>query len=584
MPLILGINAYHGDSSACILRDGVLLAAVEEERLNRVKHWSGFPLESIKYCLEEAKCTIKDIDFIAINQNSKAHLWKKFIYIFTKNIDLILIFRRLFNRKKREVVEKTILRDFKEKNIKAKFVFVEHHIAHLYSAHSVSPFKTSIALSVDGFGDFCSTAWGICKESKIDVIDRVYFPHSLGILYQALTQYLGFKNYGDEYKVMGLAPYGEANYVKEICNLINLKDDGKFTLNLDYFNHHRSNIQFEMASGIPSFKNLYSDKIFALLGPGRAENEPIEQKHKDIAHSLQVIYEKAFFNLLNILHRKYKIDNLTLAGGCAMNSVANGKIYKNTPFKNVYIQSAPGDAGGAIGAAFYVQNTKIGINSKFIMNHSYWGPEYNPKYIDNVINSYRSDLKNYNITVSYENEISIPKKVAELIARGFVIGRFDGRMEWGPRALGNRSIIADPRRSDMKQILNVKIKKRESFRPFAPSILAEHVEEWFEEVHDVPFMTQVLQVKKEKRSQIPAVTHIDGSGRLQSVTSTTNLKFYKIIEEFFKLTGVPIVLNTSFNENEPIVCKPKEAIDCFIRTNMDALLLGNIIISRKSID
>jgi len=482
--------------------------------------------------------------------------------------------------------------------MKAAVHRVEHHLAHLASCFLVSPFREAVALSVDGFGDFSSTAWGIGTDTSMRIDGRVYFPHSLGIFYEAMTQYLGFPHYGDEYKVMGLAPYGDPIYLNEMQNLVGLNEDGSFALNLDYFRHHKEPVSFQWDDGVPEIGPLYSGRLDQLLGPRRSASEPLEVRHRDIARSVQVMYEEAFFHLLNKLHANYNVDDLTLAGGCAMNSVANGKVRRMTPFRRLYVQSAAGDAGGAIGAAIHVWHRLNGRSSfflsshapgaagnpwqtRFVMDHAYLGPQYRDDEIALLVKelSHELEAKAYEVE-RIRGDAELCDRTAEAIAKGLVIGWFQGRMEWGPRALGNRSIICDPRRKDMKEILNRKIKRRESFRPFAPSILREHVAEWFEEEADVPFMMQVFQVREEKRALIPAVTHVDGSGRLQTVHSTTNPLYYRLIEGFRRRTGVPIVLNTSFNENEPVVCRPQEALDCFLRTKMDWVVLQDWIVRR----
>jgi carbamoyltransferase len=396
---------------------------------------------------------------------------------------------------------------------------------------------------------------------------------------------LGFPNYGDEYKVMGLAPYGQPRFMGEMRRIVRLQPGGSFTINLDMFRHHREKVPYEWENGEPTVGRLFTTALEELLGPARQKNEELTQRHNDIARSTQAMYEEAFFHLLNALHRKHGIDNLALAGGCAMNSVANGKVFARSPFKRVYVQSAAGDAGGAIGAAFHVWQavSESGVDQKFVMDHAYWGPGYSNGQIKGLLESKGAELKAAACHVQrLDDEAQLCRHTAGAIAEGKVIGWFQGRMEWGPRALGNRSIVCDPRRADMKDILNLKIKRRESFRPFAPSILREAVREWFETDDDVPFMMQVYQFRPEKRAQVPAVTHVDGSGRLQTVTRDTNPRYYRLIEAFRDLTGVPMVLNTSFNENEPVVCKPEEALDCFLRTRMDVLVLGEYVVSREN--
>lgn len=580
--IILGINAYHGDSSASIVVDGELKAAVEEERFRRIKHWAGFPSLSIQYCLEEAGICISDVDYVAINSDPKANLFKKIGFTLKKRPDLKLVMDRIKNAKERVSVEEELKKVFPGEKLNCTVKHVEHHLAHLASCYLVSPYEKAITVSVDGFGDFSSAAWGVGDGVDINVEGRVYFPHSLGIYYQAMTQFLGFPHYGDEYKVMGLAPYGEPKYIEQMRQIVMLNNDGSFKLNLDYFRHHKEKIDYEWENGSPHVGELYADTLEGLLGARRNKDDELKQKHKDIARSIQAMYEEAFFHLLNTLYKKHNIDNLTLAGGCAMNSVANGKVKRNTPFKHVYIQSAAGDAGGAIGAAFVVARDVGDMSKTSHMDHAYWGPEFSNDKIKTVLEVSANELNEQDCMVEYvEDESDLCWKTAELIADAKVVGWFQGRLEWGPRALGNRSIVCDPRRADMKDILNLKIKRRESFRPFAPSILREAVKNWFEEDDEVPFMMKVFQIKEEKRKEIPAVTHADGSGRLQTVYKDTNPRYYKLIEEFNKITGVPIILNTSFNENEPVVCNPQEALDCFLRTKMDVLVLGNYFIQRK---
>ena len=580
--VILGINAYHGDSSACLVKDGMLIAAAEEERFRRLKHWAGFPSEAIKYCLTEAGMSLADVAHVAINQDSKANLWKKIGFTLAKRPDLGMLMDRVRNKKERANVLDVLNQNVSKGHFAGKLHEVEHHLAHLSSAYHVSPFDSAVVVSVDGFGDFASAAWGFGHDEKIVIDDKVYFPHSLGIFYQAMTQWLGFPHYGDEYKVMGLAPYGQPNYMAEMRQLVQLQNDGSFMLALEYFRHHKEKVEYEWENGEPKVGRLFSDVLVDLLGPVRQKGEELGQRHMDIAHSVQAMYEEAFFHLLNVLHTRHSNDCLSLAGGCAMNSVANGKIYRQTPFKKVYIQSAAGDAGGAIGAAFSVWH-KLGGSRRFVMEHAYWGPGSSGADIRKLLNANKAYLEEQGCLVTHiTDETVLCERTAAAISEGNVIGWFQGRMEWGPRALGNRSILGDPRRADMKDILNIKIKRRESFRPFAPSILREAVTEWFEQDDDVPFMMQVYPIRKEKRAKIPAVTHVDGSGRLQTVCKETNPRYYRLIESFATMTGVPILLNTSFNENEPVVCRPEEALDCFLRTKMDVLVLGDWFIQRAS--
>lgn len=578
--IILGLNSFHGDSSAAIVVDGKLIAAVEEERFTRIKHWAGFPALSIKYCLQEAGVELGDVTHIAINQDSSANVLKKLVNTAKFRPEIALIKDRIKNRSKRKGIEALFADAFPGQVIKASIEKIEHHLSHLASAFYVSPYFESSVVSVDGFGDYASAAWGVGRGAELSLERKVFFPHSLGIFYQALTQYLGFPHYGDEYKVMGLAPYGNPVYLDKMREIVKLQTDGEFRLNLDYFRHHKESVNYEWVGGSPSVGTLYSEKLADLLGPERSKSQALEQKHWDIARSIQAMYEEAFFNILNKMHDNHQLPNIAVSGGCGMNSVANGKITLNTPFKNVYVQSAAGDAGGAIGAAMQVWHASGGSRSEPML-HAYLGPAFSDDVVGDLLDSRKEEIAENNCTVELlTTEPELYESVSSAIAGGKVIGWFQGRMEWGPRALGNRSILGDPRRADMKDILNIKIKRRESFRPFAPSVLRDHVAEWFELDGDVPFMMRVFQIKQEQRDKIPAVTHVDGSGRLQTVTEKGNSRYFGLINAFNELTGVPMLLNTSFNENEPVVCTPEEALNCFLRTNMDVLAIGNWIVKR----
>ena len=562
---VLGINAYHADSSACLTIDGNLVAAAEEERFLRIKHWAGFPSEAIKYCLEEGDTDLSEIDYIAVNTDPKAQLIKKGIFVLKTQPSFQLIKERLSNAKQRQSIIEEINSLVTKNYFQGKLINVEHHLAHLSSAYHVSPFDNSIIVSVDGFGDFASAAWGLGKGHEINVKGKVLFPHSLGIFYESITQYLGFPNYGDEYKVMGLAPYGQPTFIDEMRDIVLLQKNGTFKLNLDYFVFHKNQVEYKWENGSPSVGRIFSKKLEEVFGPARRKEDKLNQKHIDIAHSVQAMYEEAFFHLLNYLHSKYKVNNLCIAGGCGNNSVANGKVKRMTDFKNVYVQSASGDAGGAIGAAFIAHHKfKKEVGPNFTMDHSYFGNSYTNDEVEKILDGYKKDLEDQGCEViKIDNQSKLYQQTVEEIIKGSVVGWFQGRMEWGPRALGNRSILCDPRRTDMKDILNKKIKRRESFRPFAPSILRDAVTDWFEEDDDVPFMMKVFQIREDKRNLIPAVAHVDGSGRLQTVYEETNKRYYDLIKTFAKQTNVPILLNTSFNENEPVVRKPEEAIDCF---------------------
>jgi carbamoyltransferase len=578
---IIGLNAFHGDSSACLFIDGDMVAAVEEERFRRIKHWAGFPSESIRHCLDSFGLRLEEIDVIAINTDPKAARWKKVQFALSGQTSLSLIKEKLLVSEKRKSIDQHLREAFPTQKFSGDIDYVEHHLAHLASAYSVSPYQEASIISVDGFGDFASAAWGYGKNGQIDIQNRVYFPHSLGIFYQALTQYLGFPHYGDEYKIMGLAPYGEPVYREQMNEIVAPVAEGGFELNLDFFQHHVNPIGYEWDGGSPKISQLFAEPLAELLGPVREKNQPLEQHHKDLARSIQDAYERTFFSMLNHIYSQHQCANLTIAGGCGMNSVANGKVHLNTPFKNIYIQSAAGDAGGAIGAAVDA-GTRRGANNNFVMSHSYWGPSFEDAELEQLLRNNSKELAFANCELQHDLSLEdLTNQVSDAIIDGKVIGWFQGAMEWGPRALGNRSILGDPRRSDMKDILNLKIKRRESFRPFAPSVLQEHVKDWFESDAPVPFMMKVFQVQAQQRQKIPAITHADGSGRLQTVTESSNKPFYRLIERFFEKTGVPMLLNTSFNENEPVVCKPEEALACFLRTNMDVLVLGSHLITRS---
>ena len=581
--IVLGLNAYHGDASACLLRDGLLIAAAEEERFRRIKHWAGFPSQAIRYCLREAGAKLSDVAHVAVNQDARANLIQKLGYLVTRRPDLGLVLERIRNKRKRVGVEAQLEACFPGERFAGRVHEVEHHLAHLASAFLVSPFDHAVAVSVDGFGDFASAGWGVGRGGSVDVDDRVYFPHSLGIFYQALTQFLGFPNYGDEYKVMGLAPYGEPAFLPQLRKVVQLREGGGFGLDLAYFRHATEKVDYEWDGGAPVVGTLYSPVLTELLGPARRTEEEPMQRHRDLARSVQAMYEEAFFHLLSHLHGQYKLDALCLAGGCAMNSVANGKVYARSPFRRLYVQAAAGDAGGAIGAALIAwQRVRNGAGvARSSMTHAYYGPEYSAAEIEAAISASADELKRQECYFSVvADEKNLIDETAKAIADGNVVGWFQGRMEWGPRALGNRSIVCDPRRADIKELLNAKIKRRESFRPFAPSILREAVAEWFETDDDVPFMTQIYQIREAQRARIPAVTHVDGSGRLQTVTRESNRRYHALIEAFRTLTGLPMVLNTSFNENEPVVRSPEEALDCFLRTKMDVLVMGDWFIAR----
>jgi len=584
---VLGINAYHGDVSATLVHDGTLAAAVEEERFRRVKHWAGLPIESIRTCLEIGGVAPEEVDHFAISRNPRAQLWRKALFALTKRPRLDLVKDRLKNTGKIRGIAPRIagVLGLPNERVQKSLHWVEHHPAHLASAFFVSPFENAAVCAIDGFGDFVSTSFAIGEATHLKLLERVYFPHSLGILYLAITQYLGFHKYGDEYKVMGLAPYGEPRYIRELRQLLHLEPDGLFELNLAYFRHWSEGLNMTWDDGEPTLGPVYAPQLERLLGPARRPEDLLLPFHAAVAASLQAVFEEAAFHILNTLFQRTRLPRLCLAGGCAMNSVANGKISARTPFREVFIQPAAGDNGTALGAAFYVWNHCLHQPRRFEMEHSFWGPEFGDHDIRQCLGARNKDLQDQRCRISrIDDEDALCRWAAARIAEGKILGWFQGRMEWGARALGNRSILADPRRPDMREIINLKIKFREKFRPFAPSILEEALGEYFQGAVPDPFMIQVYPVRGDKRSVVPAVTHVDGSGRIQTVDRRTNPLFWKLIKAFQEETGVPVLLNTSFNENEPIVYRPSEALDCFLRTKMDILVLRRTVVEKGESD
>ena len=599
---ILGINAYHGDASAAIIKDGSLIAAVEEERFNRLKHCAGFPSQSIRYCLKTAGVGIEEVEHIGISRDPSAHLHKKILFAATRAATQIAVGSRqktvttiegdepengngrgIFRQIQGRLGNAARVRDLKDelarqlgvakRSLRAQFHNIEHHRAHLASSFFVSPFERAALLSLDGFGDFISTMWAVGEGNSIEVMGQVEFPHSVGIVYTATTQFLGFPHYGDEGKIMGLAPYGQPRFINEFRNIIRTEEAGQFRLNLDYFSHHSEGVEMTWDQGSPVIGRIFSDEFVRTFGPTPTPETRLTDRECDIAASLQLRLEEVAFHLLNHLHQKTGLTDLGLSGGVAYNSVMNGKILLNTPFRRIFVQPAAGDGGTAVGVCYQIHNGILKRERHQVMEGAYTGPEFSNEEI-------LVELETSKVLYDTLTDAQLTKRAAQDIAAGLVVGWFQGRMEFGPRALGNRSIVADPRRAEMKDVLNERIKKRESFRPFAPSILADHVDEYFEQNHPAPTMLMVYQIKPERRAEIPAVTHIDGSGRLQTVSRELNKRYYQLISEFYELTGVPMVLNTSFNENEPIVCTPRQAIDCFLKTRMDVLYLGNYCIRR----
>jgi carbamoyltransferase len=578
--VILGINAYHANASAALVIDGKLIAAVEEERFNRVKYAAGFPAQAIRYCLAAAGISLADVEHVAIPRDPWARLGTKLRYALRMPrfaLDRVRVIARFAGIKE----ELAAASETDPQKIRARFHRVEHHQAHLASTFFVSPFERAAVLSADGLGDFASSMWATGEGPRFRVHGAITFPHSLGLYYTALTQYLGFWKFGDEYKVMGLAAYGQPSYLEQFRRIVHADGPLSFRLGLEFFRHHLDGAEMTWrdANETPVMSRLFSPRLEKLLGPARAAEEPLEQRHRDVAATMQAALEEVLFAHLQALCRRTAQRDLCLAGGVAFNCVANGKIFDRAPFERVYVQPAAGDAGLSVGAAFFVAHQVLGLPRSFVMESAQWGPEFTAADARRVVER-RCDSDSQ-IHVSKLSEDALLAATARHLAEGKVVGWFQGRAEWGPRALGNRSILADPRRPEMKDILNQRIKHRETFRPFAPSVLEEATAEYFEKSHPSPFMTFAYAVRPEKRNAIPAATHVDGTARLQTVNRRTHPLYWRLLKEFANLTGVPVLVNTSFNENEPIVCRPEEAIECFLRTKMDVLALGNFLVEKK---
>ncbi len=578
--LIVGINAYHGDASAAAIVDGMLVAAAEEERFNRIKHAAGFPVEALKYVVSAAGASPRDIDILAVARDPWARIMRKAWHA----LKMPSVARdRLSAQSRFASIGAEAARALGVGGSSIPVRRVEHHRAHLASSFLVSPFDQAALLSIDGLGDFASAMWGVGRGGTISPMGVVTFPHSLGIFYTALTQYLGFPKYGDEYKVMGLASYVEPEMLEEFRKIVIAPDGGRmdFMLAPEYFTHQRSGGEMTWRAGEPTIGRLYSDFLVTRLGPVRDPAEPVDKRHIAIAASMQRRLEEVIIDRLRILQRATGLKKLCLAGGVAYNCVVNGKILEQTGFEDIYIQSAAGDAGLAIGAAFDQWHSSASRPREFVMEHANWGPQFSADEIAGLLSSRESEIASQGCVISkIEDEDELCRMTAATIADGQVVGWFQGRMEWGPRALGNRSILADPRRAGMRDILNSKIKRREMFRPFAPSILEEAAADYFTQSYPSPFMLMAYSVRPEKRAVIPATTHVDGTGRLQTVNARQNPLYHKLIREFGRQTGVPVLLNTSFNENEPVVCRPEQALDCFLRTKMDLLVMGQFTVRR----
>lgn len=576
---VLGINAHHADASAALFKNGILIAAIEEERLTRVKHWAGFPSKAIAFCLQDAGISWQQIKAVALARDPKAKWMTKARFMLKRPEALAFAVRgRLNNADSTASVESRIVEMAAHDGVSqiAEHIYpVEHHRSHLASAFYPSGFEEAALLSVDGSGDFTTTMTGIGHGTNITVLQSIDFPHSMGIFYTAFTQWLGFPHYGDEYKVMGLAPYGKPLYFEQLKEVVNWHPDGTFSLVEKWFRPPGKGYISYDAQNRPVVPPLFSAELEARFGAARKPQEPLAEFHWHMAASVQKMLEETVFHLAKHLYQATGLQQLCLAGGVAQNSVANGKITRHTPFTQVYVPPAGHDAGLAMGAAMYVyhQLWQQPLPALPLLS-AYTGSHYSKQQIEAV-------LKNCQRPYQWiDDNQTLYQQVAHCIAEGGVVGWFRGRSEFGPRALGNRSILADPRNPNAKELLNIKIKRRESFRPFAPAILEEYAADFFEYFEPAPFMEKVFPIKKEVQASIPAVTHFDGTGRLQTVCRKNNCDFYELILTFKVQTGIPILLNTSFNENEPIVNSPKEALDCFERTSMDMLVLENWVITR----
>ena len=575
MTAILGLNAFHGDAAAALVIDGTLVAAAEEERFNRVKHCAGFPALAAAWCLSDAGIEPGDLDHVAVGRDPKANLGAKVIRTLMRPTSPRFLRARLANASRVRDVRAQLAEalGIQSGDLRAELHNVEHHQAHVASAFLVSPFEEAAVLSVDGFGDFASTMLAVGQGNRFEVLDRVLFPHSLGIYYAAVTQWLGFTKYGDEGKVMGLAPYGDPDRFRAELRRLVYPSGDVFELGLDYFVHHREGVDMTWDEGTPTIGRLYSERLLELLGPAREPDGELTTHHEDVAAAMQAVLEEVYLHVVGRLAERTGRKAICLAGGVALNAVANGMIRPQTPFDDVYVQPAAGDSGIAVGAAYFVWNQELGRPRGFLMDHAYTGPRFDDDRLEAALEAAGLDGRRM-------EEDELFPFVAERIAAGDVVGWFQGRMEFGPRALGNRSIVADPRRNDMKDILNARIKHREPFRPFAPSILAPRTGEWYEQDYTSPFMIMVYTTRSEKREVVPAVNHVDDTGRVQTVEQHVNPRYWRLIEEFEKLTGVPILLNTSFNENEPIVTTPEDAVETFTKTKMDVLVLGDYVVRR----
>ena len=557
---ILGISCFYHDASACLIKDGEVIAAAQEERFNRDKYSPVFPIQSINYCLQHAGITSLDLDHIAFYEK----MYLKFERTILSHVEgFPFTFKNFLETMplwlKDRLVVPLYIKD--ELTYNKKIWFVKHHLSHAASSYFLSNFNEAAILTVDGVGEYASATYGHAKGTKIEIKKEISYPHSLGLLYSIVTAYLGFRVFSGEGKVMALAEFGKPLYMNEFEKLIEVKEDGSFRINQEYFSFNRG-------------EKMHNEKFIELFGEERSEDAPITQKHKDIAASLQKIAEEVVLKMANHVYQVTKSKNLCLAGGVFLNVTANSRILNETPFENVYIQPAAGDAGSAIGCALYLYHSILNNEKRQPLINSSLGPSYANSQIEIILKNKRLKFTKTN------SSLEMSQKLAQYLSEGKVVAWFQGRMEFGPRALGNRSILADPRSPTMKDWLNLTIKHREDFRPFGASVLRERVSDVFEFDNDSPYMLYVANFKKEYAEAFPAVTHINGTSRIQTVTLAQNPKYYELINEFYKLTGVPMVLNTSLNDTEPIVCNPQSAIELFMRTKMEYLAIEDYIVEK----
>jgi carbamoyltransferase len=563
---VLGISCYYHDAGAALVQDGQLVAAAEEERFNRQKHYSDFPAQAIRYCLDQAGITIDEVDYIGFYEKPLVKFsrileatlacWPRTYWTWVRSMPIWLMTKLRIGR----TIQKELHTD---KDI----YYCQHHLAHAASAFLVSPFDRAAIITADGVGEWTTTAWGVGEGTEIRILKEIRFPHSVGLLFSAITAYLGFRVNDAEWKVMGLAPYGRPTYVDRFREVVDLRDDGSFRLNLKYFAHHYST------------QRIFNRRWEALFGrPQRPRETELDEFHQDIAHSGQKIVEEIMVRMAKHVRQATGMDDLCVGGGVGLNCVANWRMLQEAGFKNIFIQPAAGDSGGALGTAFYLYNSVLKHPRTFVMKHGYWGPAFTDEEI-------QATLARNHLPHQYcAREEDLLEVTARLIDEGKVVGWFQGRMEFGPRALGARSLLGDARNPKMKDIINSKVKFREAFRPFAPSVLKEHAHEYFEmpKGMDAPFMLLVPRVRPEKHGVLPAITHKDGTGRVQTVTEEENSRYYRLLKAFARRTGIPVVINTSFNvRGEPIVCTPRDAVNTFLNTGIDALVMGNYLVLEK---